>query len=79
MRFTAYSCIFWLFHRIETDLKGRGRECVDWVDLAWDRDNLRAVLNAVTNCRSPQNAWNLFFSSGIVSYSKQLCFMELVS
>jgi hypothetical protein len=34
-------------------LQGIEWKGADWIDLAWDRDTLRAVLNAVMNLRIP--------------------------
>jgi hypothetical protein len=35
------------------DLRKVGREGMDWIDLAADRERWRAVVNAVTNLRVP--------------------------
>ena len=34
---------------IKMDLREMGDMCVNWIDLAQDRDKWRAVVNAVTN------------------------------
>ena len=31
---------------------------MDWIDLAWDRDRWRAVVNAVMNLQFPSNVRN---------------------
>ena len=36
---------------IEIGLKGTGLEVVDWINLAQDRDDLRALANTVLNFR----------------------------
>jgi hypothetical protein len=36
--------------------------CMDWIDLAQERDRLRALLNAIMKLRVPQNARNSFIS-----------------
>jgi hypothetical protein len=36
---------------IRIDLQEMGWWAVDWIDLAWDRDKWRAVVNAVMNLR----------------------------
>jgi hypothetical protein len=41
----------------------RGWGCMNWVDLAEDRDQWMALLNTVMNSRVPQNAGK-FLSSG---------------
>jgi hypothetical protein len=38
------------------DLRAIGWVGVDWIDLAQDRDQWRALVNTVMNLRVPQNA-----------------------
>jgi hypothetical protein len=38
---------------IKMDLQEVGRESVDWIDMAQDRDRWRALVNAVMNLRVP--------------------------
>jgi hypothetical protein len=38
---------------IKIDLKEIGWQCVDWIDLAQDRDKWRALMNAVMHLRVP--------------------------
>ena len=38
---------------IRMDIKERGCECEDWLDVARDRDKWRAVINAVMDTRIP--------------------------
>jgi hypothetical protein len=38
---------------IKMDLREIGRDGVDWVDLALDRDHWRALVNTVMNLRVP--------------------------
>jgi hypothetical protein len=38
---------------IKMDLREIGWDCVDWVDLAQDRDQWRALVNTVLNLRVP--------------------------
>jgi len=40
------------------DLREVGGGFMDWIDLAQDRERLRALLNAVMNIRVPQNVGN---------------------
>ena len=40
-------------HNIEINLQETGGSCVDWIDLAEDRDRCRAVVNAVMKLRVP--------------------------
>jgi hypothetical protein len=35
---------------IEMDIRGIGWDCMDWIDLAQNRDQLRALVNTVMKC-----------------------------
>jgi hypothetical protein len=41
----------WIF--IKIDLRERGWDGMDWIDLAQDRDQWRALVNTVMNLRVP--------------------------
>jgi hypothetical protein len=38
---------------IKIDLRHKGWDGMDWIDLAWDRDQWRALVNMVMNLRVP--------------------------
>jgi hypothetical protein len=61
------------------DLGEIGWGGVDWMDLAQDKDKRRALINAVTNLRVPQNSGKLLsgYTSGVLS--SRLSCIELVS
>jgi hypothetical protein len=42
-----------LVNNTEEDLRERGWGCMDWIDLAQDRDQWRALVNTVMNLRVP--------------------------
>jgi hypothetical protein len=49
---------------IKIDLREKGWNGMDWIDLAQDRDQCRALVNTVMNLRVPYNAGK-FLSSCI--------------
>jgi hypothetical protein len=64
---------------IKIDLREMGWDGVDWIDLAQDRDQWRAVVNAVTNLRVPQNAGKFLGGRTIGSFSRRAQLNERVS
>jgi hypothetical protein len=59
---TTILCVVWRQFRatvskwevvIKVDAEGIGWECVDWINLAQDRNKWRAVVNVVMNFRFP--------------------------
>jgi hypothetical protein len=62
-------------HRWEDNIRMDIREvrcrCVDWMELAQDRDSWRALVSVVMNLWVPQNAGNFLTSCRPVSFSKR--------
>lgn len=61
------------------DLKEIGFECVDWIDMAQNKDKSQAVVNMVMYLHAPQ-AGNFLTSCGTSSFSKRtlLCGISYV-
>jgi hypothetical protein len=58
-------------NNIRMDLREVGWGCVDWMELAQERDRWRALVSAVMNLRVPQNAGNFLTSCRPVSFSRR--------
>jgi hypothetical protein len=56
---------------IKMDLREIGWDCVDWVDLAQDRDQWRALVNTVMKLRVPQNAGKFLSGCKIGGFSRR--------
>jgi hypothetical protein len=56
---------------IKMDLREIGWDGIDWIDLAEDRDQWRALVNAVMNFRVPYNAGKFFSGYTIGSFSRR--------
>jgi hypothetical protein len=61
------------------DLSGIGWGGLDWIDLAQDRDQWRALVNTTMNLRVPQNSTKLLSSCTTGGFSRRAHLMKLVS
>jgi hypothetical protein len=64
---------------IKIDLREIGWDDMDWIDLAQDRDQWRALVNTVMNLRVPKNAANFLNSLTIGSFSRRAQLLKKVS
>jgi hypothetical protein len=53
------------------DLREIGCDGIDWIDLAQDRDQWRALVNMVINLQVPQNAGKFLNGCTIASFSRR--------
>jgi hypothetical protein len=53
------------------DLREIGHDVMEWIDLAEDRDQWRALVNTVMNFRLPQNAGNLLSGCTVGGFSRR--------
>jgi hypothetical protein len=51
------------------DLREIGWDGVDWIDLAQDRDQWRALVNTVMNLQVPQNAGRFLSGCAVGGFS----------
>jgi hypothetical protein len=51
-------------------------EGTDWIDLVYDRDRWRAIVNAVMNLQLPQNVGNFLNRCKSLASQEGLCHME---
>jgi hypothetical protein len=52
------------YANIKMDFRNMGREGVDWVDVAEDKDKWQSLVDTDMNLRVPQNAGNCLISRG---------------
>jgi hypothetical protein len=53
------------------DLREIGWDGMDWIELAQDRDQWRALLNMIMNLQVPQNAGKFFSGCTFGSFSRR--------
>jgi hypothetical protein len=56
---------------IKIDLRERGWDGMDWIDLAQDRNQWRALVNTVMNLQVPSNAVKFLSGCTIGSFSRR--------
>jgi hypothetical protein len=57
---------------IRIDLREIGWGGMDWIDLAWDRDQWRALVNTVMNLRVPRNFGKFLSSCATGGFSRRV-------
>jgi hypothetical protein len=57
--------------KIKMDLRETGWDVMDWIDLAQDRDQWRALVNTVMNLWVPLNAGKFLSSCTIGGFSRK--------
>jgi hypothetical protein len=70
--------MIWWEDNITIDITGRGREGVDWVDLAQDRVQCQSVVNTIMNGLTKRRG-NFLTAERLPSSQERLCSMELVT
>jgi hypothetical protein len=55
---------------IKMDLREKGCNCIDWIDLVQDRDQWWALVNKVMNLQVPYDAGKVLSSCTIGCFSK---------
>jgi hypothetical protein len=65
-------------HNIEMDLRDIGCDGMDWIDMAQDRDQWRALMNTIMNLWVPQNAGKFFSRCTIGGFSRRAQLHERV-
>jgi hypothetical protein len=58
------------------DLREIGWDGMDWIDLAQDRDQWRALVNAAMNLRVPYSAGKFLSGCTLGSFSRRVQFDE---
>jgi hypothetical protein len=64
---------------MKIDLREIGWDGMDWIDLAQDRHQWRALVNTVMNLRVPYNAGNFLSSCTVGTLSRRAHLHEWVS
>jgi hypothetical protein len=63
-------------NNIKMDLRETGWDGMDWIDLAQDRDQWRALVCTVMNLRVPLNAGNFLSGCTIGSFARRAQLLE---
>jgi hypothetical protein len=56
---------------IKMDLREIGWDGIDWINLAQDRDQSRALMNTVMKLRVPKNAGNFLSSCSVGDFARR--------
>jgi hypothetical protein len=65
-----------LVDNIKMDLRDIGSDGMDWIDLAQDRDQWKALVKKVMNLRVPENAGKFLSGCTIDGFSRRAQFRE---